>query len=209
MNLTSESKFLFGITAATLAIVAIGLFAFSNKGATLSSIPTLSRQELVLGDSTSRGNKEAEHFLVEFSDFQCPACKAFKPVVDQLISQYVDKLSFTYRHFPLDQHPAALPAAIAAEAAAKQGKFWEMYDLLFENQETLSEETVIKLAENLPLNMDQYRTDSAAAKEEVLQDRSYGLQIGINSTPTFYLDGKKLILNNPADLKIAVDKLFQ
>ena len=81
-----------------------------------------------------KGNRSAPVVLVEYSDFQCPACAASAPLVKQLTEEFGNKIAFVYRHFPLPQHKNAYPAAQAAEAAGKQGKFWEMADLIFANQ---------------------------------------------------------------------------
>lgn len=209
MTLNSESKFLIIVTLLTAAIVGIGILIFSKPQTQTSESPTLSREQLITETTATKGNKDAAHFLVEFSDFQCPACKGYQPTVDEIVNANSDKLLFAYRHFPLDQHPFALSAAQAAVAAQKQNKFWEMYGLLFENQESLSDSVIEEQAKKLELNIDQYKNDFNSAKDLVFQDRAFGLQIGVNSTPTFYLDGKKLLLKGPSDLKTQVEAALQ
>jgi protein-disulfide isomerase len=210
MNLNSESKFFLSVGAITIAIIIAGLFIFSKpQTATTTQGPTLTKEQLITSNTPTKGNKDAAHYLVEFSDFECPACKAYKPTVDSLTSKYQDKLLFAYRHFPLDQHPFSIPAAQTAVAAQKQNKFWEMYDLLFANQETFSNDAFPKFAKDLSLNEDQFKKDFDAAKDFVLAERSFGLSINIDSTPTFFLDGKKLNLNNPSELNVKIDSLFQ
>ena len=201
MKLTSETKLFLGIIAATVAIIAGAVVLFSKP------VPTLPREELV-GNGPKAGNPDAAVYLVEFSDFQCSGCAAFAPTVNEIIEKHKDKLLIAYRHFPLDQHPYAMKAAIAAEAAAQQGKFWEMADLLFANQTKLSDELVLQFVQSLQLDQSQFTQAVAEErlKQKVEADRAYGLSIGINSTPTFFLNGKKLNLTSLDDLKNQVEK---
>ncbi|MFZ5845163.1 MAG: DsbA family protein [Patescibacteria group bacterium] len=201
MKLTSESKFFLGITAATVAVIALAVGLFSKP------VQPLPRAELLPGGTPVRGHAAAPVYLIEFSDFQCPACRAVKPVIDEIVAQYAgDNFVFGYRHFPLEQHSMAMKAAIAAEAAGQQGKFWEMTDLLFANQDKLSDETIMSLAQQLNLRMEAFKKDLERSdiREKVERDKSYGIQIGIKATPTFFLNGQKLELRNFADLKSAV-----
>ena len=148
-----------------------------------------------------KGNSESKVSLVEYSDFQCPACGLYYPLVKQLTAEFGDRIEFTYRHFPLSQiHPNADIAARAAEAAGKQEKFWEMHDKLFENQRTWSgardaKKLFIEYAGSLGLNTVQFEEDmdSREVKEKVRLDYKTGIDSGVNSTPTFFLNGKKII----------------
>ena len=191
MKLTGESKFLLGIVVATVALIGGAIFLFSRPA---TPPQTLSREELVPLGSYTKGNASASAYLVEFSDFQCPACKAYQPVVDELVEKHKDRLFFVYRHFPLDKHRYAIAAAITAEAAGQQGKFWEMYALLFENQEKFSDSIWKDLAGELSLDEKQFDQSlgSNNLKEKILKDRDYGIAIGVNSTPTFFFNGRKL-----------------
>ena len=160
-------------------------------------------------DDHVRGNTTAETVLVEYSDFQCPACAAFYPTVKALETEFGTSTAIVYRHFPLSQQKNATLAAAAAEAAGLQGKFWEMHDQLFETQEEWSplgsdaaEDYFVKLAEGIDLETGRFSEDmgSSAVKERVDRDEREGVVAGVNATPTFYLNGKKLMLNNFADL---------
>jgi len=150
------------------------------------------------------GNPEAKIVLVEYSDFQCPACAVYFSVVDQLLKDYSDDILFVYRHFPLRTiHPHAEIAAYAAEAAGRQGKFWEMYEKLFRSQalwslEKNAKQTFLGYANELGLAETKFLEDleSNTVKEKVIKDYQFGLRIQINATPTFFLNGKKL--QNPA-----------
>lgn len=154
-----------------------------------------------------KGDREAEVTLIEYSDLQCPACGAYYPVVKQLTDEFVQSALFVYRHFPLRQiHFNAQISAQAAEAAGLQGKFWEMHDLLFENQTTWAEEKEPRVlfeeyAKKLGLNSDQFRQDldSDKVRNEVEKDYQSGLNAGVNATPTFFLNNNKI--QNPASLE--------
>ena len=146
------------------------------------------------------GATESAKLLVEYSDLQCPACAAYHPIVKQLLSEHGNEFTFIYRHFPLRQiHKNAQLAGQAAEAAAKQGKFWEMQDKLFTNQKDWAEkgnaeEFFVDYAEEFGLNTDQFKTDlhSQDAKDKVNADYASGIQARISSTPTFFLNGEKV-----------------
>src|SRR5690349_17704614 len=108
----------------------------------------------VSGRDQMAGNPEAPIILVEYGDFQCQHCGNTYPLIKRLLAEEGDHFLFAYRHFPLQEtHPAAYPAALAAEAAGKQGKFWEMHDLIFENQEYLNPNFLLDLAASLELDL--------------------------------------------------------
>ncbi|KKS01476.1 MAG: Na+/H+ antiporter, NhaA family protein, nonfunctional [Candidatus Yanofskybacteria bacterium GW2011_GWA2_41_22] len=147
----------------------------------------------------TKGNKEAKVVLVEYSDFQCPACAYYYPLLKKLSQDFGDKVSFTYRHFPLRQHINARLAAYAAEAAGKQNKFWEMHDLIFENQTKWenrgdAEKVFKEFANSLDLNADLFKNDldSKEIKDKVENDLQSGVKSQVNSTPTIFLNGKKI-----------------
>jgi protein-disulfide isomerase len=200
MKLTSETKLFLGIIIFTLAIIGGAMAIFSQPAK-----PML-KTDLVLSSSPIRGNPKAAHYLVEFSDFQCPACKAFAGTVDQIMQKNPDKLMEVYRFFPLPQHPEGVNSARAAAAAQKQGKFWEMGKLLFENQDSLGPTIYASLAAELKLDSAKFAKDmtSDEVKSQVQNDVDYGSRIVIEATPTFFLDGVKLTINNPADLEKAI-----
>lgn len=146
-----------------------------------------------------KGNPEAEVTLVEYSDFQCPACGAYYPVVKQVMEEYGDQIRFEYKHFPLPMHQYAMQAAVAAEAAGQQDKFFEYHDLLFENQETWSQSATpnvlfIDYAEQLDLDMDQFRRhmNSTLLRDKVREDQAEGRDRNITATPTFFLNGERM-----------------
>lgn len=146
----------------------------------------------------TKGAKTPKVTFTEYSDFQCPACGAYYPMLEEMFAEYKDKISFTYRHFPLPQHKNALPAAYASEAAGAQGKFWEMADMLFKNQVDWSESTsAITIfegyAKKIGLDIVKYKTDvkSDAVKAKVARDLQSGKLSLVDHTPTFFINGKK------------------
>jgi len=150
-------------------------------------------------------SKEKKNILVEYSDLQCPACKSFFDFMksdieasDSANAKLMKKITFVYRHFPLPQHTHSNNAAKAAEAAGKQGKFYEFIDLVFENQKTWEKKDAVKIfesyAEELKLDMDKFKKDrdSKETKDKIAADLTSGQSAQVNATPTFYLNGKKL-----------------
>ena len=147
-----------------------------------------------------KGNPEATVTLVEYSDFQCPACATFQPVLNGLLAEYSDRLRFEYKHFPLmNVHPHAQSAAIAAEAAGQQGQFFEFHDLLFERQQEWSSAAVpgtfyVQYAEELGLDIDQFRRQQNASllRDKVRADFDEARELGLTGTPTFFLNGQRM-----------------
>lgn len=170
----------------------------------------------VLADTISstdwvKGNRNSKVVLIEYSDFQCPACGAYYPLVKRVVQEFGDKIAFVYRYFPLEQHLNGKPAAYAAEAAGRQGKFWEMHDKIFESQSAWSEslnasDTFLKFAGELSLNVDQYKSDVNAneVKEKVEQNYQSGVRSFVNATPTFFLDGRQIQPRGYDDFKTII-----
>ena len=139
-----------------------------------------------------RGAPTAAVTLVEYGDFECPYCRSLVPIVDTLRQRLGDQLRFVFRHFPMtSSHPHAFRAAQAAEAAAAQGKFWEMHDLLFTRQQALEDEHLSAYAAELGLDAERFRRELAAGEhaERVREDVRSGSASGATGTPTVYLDG--------------------
>lgn len=145
--------------------------------------------------------------LVEYGDYQCPACAAYFPIVKQVVEKYKADIQFQFRNFPLQQiHQNARAGSRAAEAADKQGKFWEMHDLLYENQKEWETSTAVTTifegyARQIGLDVNKYKTDfsSTEINDIINADYNEGVKLGVSSTPTFFLQGKK-IEENPNDL---------
>ena len=139
-----------------------------------------------------RGTATAPITLLEYGDFECPYCRALAPIVDALRQRLGNHLRFVFRHFPMaSSHPHAFRAAQAAEAAAAQGKFWEMHDLLFTRQQALADEHLHAYAAALGLDVDRFRRElqDDVYAERVREDMRSGQASGAAGTPTIYLDG--------------------
>lgn len=202
MKLTGETKLFWGIIITSIVLLVVGGFIV------LRPTKAFTQSQLIPKDTATRGSTDAVVYLVEFSDFQCPACKTFAPIVEQILQKHGSKILFAYRHFPLPQHPYAIYAAHAFEAANEQGKGWEMSDYLFENQVGLTETVINDGAKVLGLDIKQFEeaVSTKKYKQKIDQDLVDGKLLGVNSTPTFFLNGKKLNLFSADDLQKAVDE---
>lgn len=196
--MTQEAKVLLGIGIATILILIGGVFYLSTSNPQVTPSGTVDRKVLVAGKNTV-GSPTAKVTLVEFADFQCPACGAFYPDMKKILSEYKGKIHYVYRHFPLPSHRNAMRAAYASQAAGAQGKFWEMHDLLFEKQSAWSETAdplpvFIEYAKQLELDTEAFASavsenTGAAVVQKDLRD---GSKAGVNATPTVFVNGKKV-----------------
>ncbi|MBI5230484.1 MAG: thioredoxin domain-containing protein [Candidatus Magasanikbacteria bacterium] len=154
-------------------------------------------------DQIKGGNFSSPVTIVEYSDFQCPACAAYYPIAKKILETNGTNVQFVYRYFPLQAlHPNAFGAAQAAQAAGTQNKFWEMHDLLFERQKEWSAEKNIRdimtrYAGELGLNVGQFIADYENPETKTRIDRDYqsGARAGVEGTPTFFINGAKI--DNP------------
>lgn len=153
-----------------------------------------------------KGNPEASVTLTEFSDFQCPACASWQPVLSDLMEQYGDEIRFEYKNFPLPIHNLARSAAYAAEAAGQQGMFFEYHDMLFENQSNWSNNPnskadFINYAEQLGLDVEMFEKHmkSSLIKEKVDSNLAEGRSLNVNATPTLFLNGEKMTVTTFED----------
>jgi len=140
------------------------------------------------------GNKEATLELVEYGDYECPHCGHAHPILKKIVKEFGPRLKFVFRNFPLSEmHPHAVSAAVAAEAAARQGKFWEMHDIIFEHQHHLEPGDLHMYAKKIGLDLQQFMNDiqDNAIIDHINDDIESGLRSGVNGTPSFYINGKK------------------
>lgn len=164
--------------------------------------------------ATAQESTSAKVTLTEYADYQCPACAYFHPIVDSLKEAYGDDLAVEYRYFPLNSHQYGALSARAAQAAKNQGKFLEMHNMLFENQQQWSsagnpEATFAGYARTIGLDVEQFREELNASETQqvVMEEKQQGVQRGVSSTPTFYINGEKLQQNPPSfnDFKALID----
>ncbi len=152
------------------------------------------------GNSPSIGPKNAPVTIIEFGDYQCPYCKLWHDeVFDQLMANYPGKIRFVYRDFPLQGHPEALPAAEAADCAGEQNAYWNYHDALFGQQYGLGHDAYVQYATDLKLNVNAFTTciDSHRNLAEVKDNLNYAIRMGVQSTPSFYINGIPLIGAQP------------
>lgn len=140
-----------------------------------------------------RGAPMAPVTIVEFSDFECPYCGRAHPVLAELLREFEGQVKIVFRNYPLSGHPRAMPAARAAVAAGKQGKFWEMADILFGHQRALEDEDLIRYAEQLELDVERFTADlhSPETQAAIERDREAGRQLDVEGTPTFFINGRR------------------
>jgi protein-disulfide isomerase len=180
-----------------LAAIAAGAWYLSRShqpGAVAAGLPGAQPEH-------SEGSAGAPVVLEEFGDFQCPPCGQMFPEVERMRQDYGDRVRFVFRQYPLmNVHPHALLAAHAAEAAGLQGKFWEMHRELFTDQQTWSraqDPTPLfeSYARRAGLDVDRFRRDLGGSETDarVVADRERGKSIGVESTPTFYINGRKML----------------
>jgi protein-disulfide isomerase len=203
-------------TIVTLAI--IGLFGFLVYIGGKSAVPKVLSLLTAVGPADHiRGLDTAKATLVEYSDFECPACARYAPLVHEIETLFPEDLRVVYRHFPLVQiHEKAMAAAQASEAAALQGKFWEMHDKLFAAQEewvnaSSTEETFLKYAADLGLDTNKFTSDlkSETIQKHIDGDIQSGFQNNIQGTPTFFLNGAQVTPSSAEEFKSLVEKAIK
>ncbi|NRA08534.1 MAG: thioredoxin domain-containing protein [Myxococcales bacterium] len=159
--------------------------------------------------SPSKGSPEAQIALVEFSDFQCPFCGRVTPTLRQIEREYGDRVRIVFKHLPLRMHSKAPAAHAAAEAAHRQGKFWEMHDLIFANQREMSEAKYVEYAEQIGIDVDRFNRDvvSADVKAKVDADAAEAEKLGVTGTPGFFVNGRFLSGAQPfSAFKTVIDR---
>jgi protein-disulfide isomerase len=183
-------------------VIAVIIVVLLGGAVIFSGAKTQVDNEGIVVASHIKGNPDATVTLVEYSDLECPACAAFQPVLNELLSQYENQIRFEYKHFPLPMHTYAMQAAVAAEAAGQQGKFYEFHDMVFENQDEWAKAATpnvifIKYASDLGLDVELFKKqiNSSLLRDKIKQDLKDGHELSVTGTPTFFLDGKKMEFN--------------
>lgn len=178
--------------------------AAQDQPATAQATQQIKRYPVPVDDDPAFGPADAPITIIEFSDYQCPFCKRwYDEVYSKLKETYTDKLRFAYRDFPLTSiHPQAQPAAEAANCANEQGVYWEYHDKLFGGTAELGEEGYLKYASELNLDMAKFKQclTERRYQKEVEADLEYAANLGVNSTPTFFINGIPVIGAQPFDV---------
>jgi protein-disulfide isomerase len=164
--------------------------------ANLSEVLKITKDDVILGDPN------APITMIEYSDYQCPFCKRFFDESEAILrKEYIEggKVKMIYRDFPLPGHPYAMPSAEAANCAKDQGKFWAYHDLIFKNQNNLATIDYLKLAEELKMNVQEFKNclDSNKYTQKIQNDYNSASSIGVNGTPTFFINGKQVVGAQP------------
>jgi protein-disulfide isomerase len=156
--------------------------------------PTEPTMEVDDGGNPSVGPANAKVTIVEFADYECPFCARVVPTLWELTKKYEGKLRWVFRDYPLPFHKQAMPAAIAANCAGAQGKYFEAHNFLFENHNKLSEETFMQMANTLKLDSQAFNTcrSDSHQKQEIENDLAAGEKLGVNGTPTYFVNGKRI-----------------
>lgn len=207
----TETKFLSIILLITAILFSGGIYFLSKTSSTQT------KETKVLQINYSKGQKigsdSAKVKLVEFSDLQCPACLAAEPIIKAIRALNNPQVQLIYRHFPLPQHSHSKEAAYFSEAAAEQGKFWQMHDRLFETQDkwsALSDATDFFMDLVKELNLDEEKVKQGLIKESFKQkideDITEAQALGVNSTPTFFINGQKLNLKGFEDINTLINE---
>ncbi|HEY8518273.1 MAG TPA: thioredoxin domain-containing protein [Candidatus Binatia bacterium] len=165
--------------------------------------------DIPIGASPTLGNENAPVTVVEFADFQCPYCKSVAAFPKELVAAFPDQVRFVFKHYPLGFHADAWGAATAAWAAHQQGKFWEMYELIYAGDTTtIPEETLRSYAEQLGLDMERFDRDRAApqASRSVAWDKKIARKNKVGGTPTYFVNGRRVIGPDTAKLRALVEE---
>lgn len=184
-------------------VIVLGLFGVLLFTRDKDSTGQTGADSSVQATNHTIGAGEKNVTILEYGDFQCPACKAYYPLIQEIKKEYGDKIKFQFRHYPLTQiHPNAFIASRAAEAAGLQSKFFEMHDMLYEQQDSWSSgtdptATFVTFATQLGLNVDKFKTDmgSKSVADLINADLKAGQGAGVNSTPSFVINNKKVEKN--------------
>jgi protein-disulfide isomerase len=162
-------------------------------------------------DQPVKGNPKAVVTIVEFTDFECPSCASQHPVLERIVSEFKDQVRLVVRDFPLSQHANARKAAEAAEAAREQGKYWEYAAVLFRNQSALGVDKLRQYATELGLDRTKFdgSLDSGKFAEKIQRDLFDGRKLGINGTPTLYINGKRIADNSYESMKSAIEAVLK
>ncbi|MHA7838847.1 MAG: DsbA family protein [bacterium] len=170
------------------------------------------RYEVEVGEAPVRGEAEAAVTIVEWSDFQCPFCSRAGPTLAQIEQEYGDDVRIVFKHLPLSIHPQAEAAHAAAEAAHRQGRFWQMHDRIFANQRDLSPSTLERYAREIGLDMERYARDleSDAIRERIEADKAQARELGVTGTPAFFINGRFISGAQPfASFKRVIDDVLE
>jgi protein-disulfide isomerase len=206
MHLTTENKVLIAVVVLTIGLLGGGAYYLTKTAPPEAQAKLPVEQTMNKDLAHAKGNPNSKVKIVEYADFQCPACAASKPMVDQMLKEYGDRVYFEYIHYPLPIHRWARDAAAAGEAAGQQGKFWEYSDVLYAKQTEWSEkdnapEIFKQYAKDLGLDVDKFTQamNSESVKDKVQKSVDAGNKVAVQATPTFFVNGTRYTGGMPLD----------
>ena len=213
--MSQEIKVLLGVGTVTALILFGAVFALGGSQSPSTTSTKADPKLLIKNDSNKIGTDSAKVKIVEFGDYQCPACKAANPIVKTLMENYSSKVEFVFRNFAFIG-PESNWAAEAAECSAEQGRFWDFHNYIYEHQGqensgNFSKDNLKKVAGVLGLNKSLFDSclDSGKYTAKIISDTNDGKKSGVNSTPTFFINGQKEVgVPNYNDFKEKIDSLL-
>ena len=206
-------KWAIGAVIAAAVVIAVAVVFGGGERVSDQLANAVSSVDAITGSDWVRGAATSTVTLVEYGDFQCPACAAYHPIVTALFEEFGDRIAFTHRHFPLRAtHPNAEQASRAAEAAGLLGKFWEMHNILYERQAEWAslrnpKSTLIGYAKEIGIDAKAFEAalGSDAVADEVQKDVSGAYVAGVNATPTFFLNGERVQPRSAEEFRILIE----
>lgn len=215
MKESSKSTLVWVGVSLLVAFSLVGVMWLSEKTSPVGGASPVINSTLaqISAFDRTRGSENAKVTVIEYSDFECPACAAAAPIMKDLLAGYGDDVRFVYRHFPLPSHKNSEAAAYAAEAAGEQGKFFEMHDALFEKQDEWRAEgdPVGKFKEyalSLGLDVDKFSEDvkSGKIRAKVSDDKAGAYAARVNATPTFFVNGRAVVGVDPEKIRNEIER---
>jgi protein-disulfide isomerase len=204
----SKGTAIIGMLVALVVGVFIGQSWNKSSDSGTNNVPSaalpdskVERFKIPVGNAPTKGPEHAKVTIVEWSDFQCPFCSRVEPTIDQIMKTYGKDVRLAFKELPLSFHNNAHTAAEAALAAKAQGKFWEMHEVMFKNQQALDRASLEKYASQIGLNVEKFKADldSGKWKQKVDAEEAEGHKIGANGTPSFFINGKAFVGAQPFD----------
>jgi protein-disulfide isomerase len=184
------------------------LFLTDKASGTIKVVAVNFIQEIETKGAPFKGPEKAPVTVILFSDFQCPYCSRVTPLLDEILKVYPTEVKVVFKNFPLQSHQVAMPAAIAALAAHRQGKFWPMHDKIFANNASLTPDKFTTFAQEIGLNLDQFAKDSAdqELRIQVQQELQSGVRADVRGTPTLFVNGRRVNQRSPEGIKALIEE---
>lgn len=184
------------------------IYLLSRKDKSIQMVSVSYTHAIDTSESPFKGPADAPVVIVEYTDFQCPYCARLGSTLDQMMQLYPGKIKIVYKSFPLNNHKYAWKAATAAVAANEKGKFWEFYKLLFDNYNRINDAKLMEIRKLLGFGTPDFEAlmNSAKIRTRVFEDREEGIRLGVNGTPTVFINGKQLKNKRPEGFKEAIER---